>query len=128
MIENQIEIADKELKQLDGIVRELGVFERQMLAAQERYQLYLKKVDEARLSEEMDRLKMTNISVIQAAVVPKRPVGAPSNVKVLLGAIIGVVAGIGMAFFLEYIGRVYSTPEQLTRDVGLPVLAWIPNK
>lgn len=128
VIAGQIALADKELKQLDGIVRELGVFERKMLTAQERFQLYLKKTDESRLSEEMDRLKMTNISVIQPAVVPKIPTGAPSNLKVLLGAIIGGLAGIGMAFFLEYIGQQYSTPEQVTRDVGLPVLAWIPNK
>ena len=37
------------------------------------YQLYLGKVEEAKVSEEMDQLKMSNISVIQSAEVPRVP-------------------------------------------------------
>ena len=63
----QIKDLDKKIQRLDELNKELIVLERQRAADEQNYQLYLKKVEEAKVSEEMDRLKMSNISVIQAA-------------------------------------------------------------
>lgn len=128
VIENQIKALDEKLNQFDDVVQKFQVLKTEVDLDKERFQVYQKKVEEARVSEKMDLLKMSNISVIQAAVVPQKPIGMSSKLKILLGALVGGLAGVGLAFFLEYIGRVYSTPEQVTRDVDLPVLAWIPNK
>lgn len=128
VIENQINALDEKLNQFDEVVQKFQVLQTEVDLDQERFQMYQKKVEEARVSEKMDLLKMSNISVIQPAVVPQQPIGTSSILKILLGALVGGLAGLGMAFFRENIGGQYSTPEQVTRDVGLPVLAWIPYK
>ena len=128
VIKNQIDALDEKLHQFDGVVQKFQVIQAEVDLAREHHQTYQKKVEEARVSAEMDLRKMSNISVIQPAVVPQQPVGTSSILKILLGAIVGGLAGIVVAFFLEHIRGQYSTPEQVTRDVNLPVLAWIPYK
>ena len=71
----QIEDLDKKIQRLDELNKELIVLERQRAADEQNYNFYLKKVEEAKVSEEMDRLKMSNISVIQRAEIPSMPAG-----------------------------------------------------
>ena len=90
----QIEDLGKKIQRLDELNKELIILERQRAADEQNYQLYLKKVEEAKVSEEMDRLKMSNISVVQPAQIPSVPAGRPKNLKLILGAIFGVVMGV----------------------------------
>lgn len=124
----QIEDLDKKIQRLDELNKELIVLERQRAADEQNYQLYLKKVEEAKVSEEMDRLKMSNISVIQPAEVPRRPAGRPTDLKLILGAIFGVMMGVGVGFVAEYLEGAYTRPDQAGEDLGLPVLASFSQK
>jgi len=124
----QIEDLDKKIQRLDDLNKELVVLERQRAADEQNYQLYLKKVEEAKVSEEMDRLKMSNISVIQPAEVPRRPAGRPTDLKLILGAIFGIMMGVGFGFVLEYFEGAYTRPDQAGEDLGLPVLASFSQK
>jgi len=124
----QIEDLDKKIQRLDTLNKELIVLERQRAADEQNYQLYLKKVEEAKVSEEMDRLKMSNISVIQPAEVPRKPAGRPTDFKLILGAIFGVMMGVGVGFVAEYLEGAYTRPDQAGEDLGLPVLASFSQK
>jgi len=90
--------------------------------------LYVKKVEEAQVSEEMDKLKMSNLSVIQSADVPRIPAGRPKNIKLLLGSIFGAIVSVGLGFVIEYFQRCYTRPDQAAEDLGLPVLASFSQK
>lgn len=124
----QIEDLDKKIQRLDDLNKELIVLERQRAADEQNYQLYLKKVEEAKVSEEMDRLKMSNISVVQPAQIPPMPAGRPRNLKLILGAIFGVIMGVGVGFVAEYLAGAYTRPDQAGEDLGLPVLASFSQK
>ena len=124
----QIEDLDKKIQRLDELNKELIVLERQRSADEQNYQLYLKKVEEAKVSEEMDRLKMSNISVIQAADVPGVPAGRPKHITLLLGAIFGAIMSVGLALVFEYMQGCYTRPDQAAEDLGLPVLASFSQK
>jgi len=41
--------------------------------AEDNYQLYAKKREEARIADELDRQKITNVSIAEAATVPQLP-------------------------------------------------------
>ncbi len=99
-----------------------------MATNRENYELYRKKVEEAHVTEEMDRLKMANISVIQPAMVPPKPIKPRIALNILLGILLGSLAGLGFAFIAEYFGGGYTRPEQAARDLGLPVLASLRHK
>ncbi len=124
----QIEDLDKEIQKLDDLNKELIVLQRQRAADEQNYMLYLNKVEEAKVSEEMDQLKMSNISVIQAAEIPRIPAGRSRNVKLLLGAIVAGIMSVGLGFVLEYFQGVYTRPDQAAEDLGLPILATFSQK
>ncbi len=90
--------------------------------------MYLTQVEEANVSEEMDRLKMANISVIQRAEVPGSPAGRSPILLVILGAILGILAGTGFGLLLEYFQGAYTRPEQAAHDLNLPLLATFSQK
>jgi len=124
----QIKDLDKKIQRLDDLNKERIVLERQRAADEQNYQLYVGKVEEAKVSEEMDQLKMSNISVIQSAEVPRRPFGRPKHIKLLLGAIFASIMSVGLALMFEYLQGGYTRPDQAAEDLGLPVLASFSEK
>ena len=75
-----------------------------------------------------NRQKMANISAIQAAAVPQKPVKPKKALNIVLGIISGAVSGLGLGFFSEYINQGLSTPESRERHLGPPVLGTVPYK
>ncbi len=49
------------------------------------------------------------------------------QLHIILGAVVGLVFGIGMAFFLEYLDTSVKSLEDVERYLEVPVLAVIPN-
>jgi hypothetical protein len=45
----------------------------------------------------------------------------------MLGALFGVMIGIGLALFREYLDRSLRTEEDIQRYLGLPVLSVVPK-
>ena len=128
VIEEQINDVDRALSNLDFLNKELVEFERKRGTAEENYKLYVKKVEEAKVSEEMDHLKMSNIGVIQAAEVPQMPAGMSMKIKLILGAIFSAIMGLSFGFMSEYFHGGYTRPDQAAEDLGLPVLASFSHK
>ncbi len=128
VIVGQIQDLDQKIQRLDSLGEELIGLVRMRATAEENYRLYVKKVEEAKVSEEMDQLKMSNISVIQSPVVPGLPAGRPKNTKLLFGAIFAAIMSIGLAFIFEYLQGGYTRPDQASEDLGLPILASFGQK
>ena len=124
----QIEDVEKKIQRLDELNKELIVLERQRVADEQNYKSYLSRVEEAKVSEEMDRLNMANISVIQRAEVPTQPAGRSPKILLILGAILGALAGTGFGLLLEYFQGAYTRPDQAARDLNLPILASFGQK
>jgi capsular exopolysaccharide synthesis family protein len=68
-----------------------------------------------------------NISVVDIAIPPEKPV-APSRLStVLLVMILSTLFGMGLALFLEYLDDSIKTTEQLENLLQMPALAAIPT-
>ena len=119
---------DREIQTLDLRENELGNINRELAVNENNYKTYLERVEEARISDDLNRLKMTNISVIQRAVVPAKPIKPKKRLNVALGIVLGALTGLGFAFFSEYTNQGLSTPESVERRLGLPVLGTVPFK
>jgi polysaccharide biosynthesis protein PslE len=124
----QIARLDREIQTLDLRENELQNLKRELAANERNYKTYLEKVEEALISDDLNRLKMTNISVIQAASVPVKPIKPKKALNILLGIIIGALSGLGLAFFSEYTNQSLSTPESAEKRLGIPVLATFSYK
>ena len=67
------------------------------------------------------------ISVVDAAVPPSTPVSPNKKLNVALALVLGLLVGLGLAFLQEYFDRTIHDPEQLAREIGIPVLASVPT-
>ena len=124
-IKNQARQLDFKLSKLDQLEKELGGLQAKVDSDQSNYRMYQLKVEEAEVSEKMDQLKMANLSVIQSASIPTKPVKPKKLLNIILGIIIGIVGGVASAFVSAYLQEGYNRPEEASRDLGIPVLASI---
>lgn len=72
----------------------------------------------------------TPVEVVEPAEPPseKRFVSPRIAFNIVLSVLIGVVAGVGLAFFIEYLDTSVKTVDDVERHLGLPVLGVIPQK
>lgn len=127
-VEQQLHQLDRKLISLDELEKELKTLELKVDSDQDNYRMYLSKVEEARVSEQMDQLKMANIRVIQEAVVPAKPIKPKKALNIALSIIVGGITALLVALASEYGQGGYSRPEYVTQDLGLPVLTSITYK
>ena len=81
------------------------------------------------LVEETEREQpMQNIVVVRdPGRVENRPVSPKSTVIIPLGIIVGLVVGLGLAFFIEYLDTSVKTIDDVERALQAPVLGVIPQ-
>jgi uncharacterized protein involved in exopolysaccharide biosynthesis len=127
-LKRQLSAVDGEIRDLDLRDKELQILKRDYTTNEKNYQSYLSRHEEARISEELNQQKMANINVIQAATVPEKPIKPKKLLNIVLGAILGALTGLGLAFFSEYSSQGFTTPEQAQDRMGLPVLVTISDK
>ncbi len=90
--------------------------------AEENYMLYLRKQEEARISDALDRKRIVNAAIAEAATVPAFPSGPSKLLYLILGIITAAVASIGLAFVADYIDPSFRTPDEVVSVLGVPVL------
>lgn len=67
---------------------------------------------------------------VQTLEEPRFPMGAVSsnrNMEVLVSIILGLILGVGIVFFIEFIDNTYKNKEALEKAIDIPVLGVIPN-
>ena len=67
------------------------------------------------------------VSVKQVAEPPSLPARPRVILNLALGALVGLMIGLGLAFFIEYLDTSVKTMEDVENVLGLPVLAIIPK-
>jgi uncharacterized protein involved in exopolysaccharide biosynthesis len=100
--------------------------QREVTASQNNYLLYLRKREEARISDAMDARRMVNVTVAMPALVPVLPQFSPLLFGVL-GFILSVIIGLGSAFAAEYFNPSFGTPDEVAEFLEVPVFASIPQ-
>jgi capsular exopolysaccharide synthesis family protein len=68
-----------------------------------------------------------NLRVIEPAEVPGSPIGPMRMRTILIGFLVSLIGGLGLAFFLEYLDNTVKSVEDVLRIAQLPTLAVIPS-
>jgi polysaccharide biosynthesis transport protein len=74
---------------------------------------------------ELPKLRM--VSIMDPAVVQNKAVRPNKPLNIVLGVIFGLVVGVGLAFFIEYLDTSVKTIDDVERTLGAPVLGVIPQ-
>jgi uncharacterized protein involved in exopolysaccharide biosynthesis len=114
---------EKELARINSTEMRLTELERNLNVNEDNYKLYVKKMEEARVSNAMDKEQMVNISIAEPALPPVKPAKPKILLNIILSIVLGAVSGLGVAFFSEYLAHTFNNPEDVERHLGLPVLS-----
>ena len=100
-----------------------SVLKRQAESSRQLYDMLIKRFKETSLTEEM---KGGNVRVIDHAEVPRTPIKPNKKRNILLAAVLGLMLGTGLAFFLEYLDNTLKLPEEISEYLGIPFLGAVP--
>jgi uncharacterized protein involved in exopolysaccharide biosynthesis len=120
-------VYQNQLDKLNQIEVDLNQLQQQVDVNRENYRLYLTKFEESRISDAMDSEKITNVSLIEPARVPRKPVSPKKRLNLILAIFIGAFGGLGLAFFREYLDDKIEKVEDVEDALGIPVLASLPE-
>jgi succinoglycan biosynthesis transport protein ExoP len=95
--------------------------------AESNKQLYdglLQKLKEASITA---GLRSSNIRVVDPALAPASPSRPQKARNILLAVLMGLVGGVGLALFREYLDNTVKSPDDVEALTGLPSLAVVPS-
>jgi uncharacterized protein involved in exopolysaccharide biosynthesis len=109
---------EKEMQQADLV--------RNVKTSEDNYLLYVRKREEARISDALDSKRIVNVAIAEAATVPAFPTLHLG--WVLIGGFFtaGIVS-VGTAYGVDRLDASFRTPDELNRYLELKVLASIPT-
>ncbi|MEE8161311.1 MAG: Wzz/FepE/Etk N-terminal domain-containing protein [Acidobacteriota bacterium] len=129
----QIQVAQladyqRRLAELNQIETEFARLQQGVEIDRQNYKLYLRKFEQSRISEAMDTQKIANVSLIEPAKAPLKPVGPNIRLNMLLAVFTGGFGGLGLAFVSEYLDDSLEKDEDVENHLDVPVLASVPEQ
>ena len=118
-----LEKAKTEAGQQSQATVQFSILKQDVDTAKGLYKEFLEKTSQAEIQvAEQDN----NLLLAEPAEVPKSPVGPKRLRAILIALFLSLSAGVGLAFFLEYLDNTIKTVEDVTRYAQLPSLSVIP--
>jgi uncharacterized protein involved in exopolysaccharide biosynthesis len=95
-------------------------------ADEENFVLYSRKQEEARISDALDRERISNVVVAVPANVPFKP-KTRWPIVLLLGLVVGALVSVLFGFVVDFLDPSFRTPEEVESFLGSPVVAAFPK-
>ncbi len=124
MIKRQLAAYEKGMRNLPKAERDLAKLTRISKVNADIYTFLLQKHEEARIAKAST---ISNINIVDPAIAPNKPIKPNKAQNLLLGLIIGLALGVGLAFFQEYLDDTIKNVDQVKQVMGMPLLAVIPH-
>lgn len=137
IIKNQYDLArstEKDLTELLGKTKteamrlnekfiQYNILKREVDTNRQLYDALVAKLKEQGVSEQAQAVK---VWVIENAKTPEIPSKPRKKRNVMLGLILGLFGGIGVALFLEYLDNTVKYPDDVQDRFGVPVIGTVP--
>jgi capsular exopolysaccharide synthesis family protein len=101
-----------------------SILEREAQSNRQLYEMFLKRMKETDIATE---IRTSNIYVADPAIISLVPVKPKKLQTILLATFLGLLGGVGLAFFLEYMDSTVKSPEDVAHHLpGLAFLGFLP--
>ncbi len=102
-----------------------GMFKRNVNITQNFYNAVVERV---KASDILSNTVASNIRIVETAIPAAiYPVAPDKRHNLLLGLVLGLMAGVGLAFLLEYMDQTLRTEDDIHQLSDIPVLSVIPE-
>lgn len=116
--------AKSEAVQQNQATIQYTILQQDLATAKSLYTDFLNKTSQAsiQLAEQYN-----NVSLVEDAVVPEAPFGPRRNTTIVLGLLLSLALGVGLAWLIENLNTKVRSVDDLARVTKLPMLAVIPK-
>ncbi|MBN1663684.1 MAG: polysaccharide biosynthesis tyrosine autokinase [Deltaproteobacteria bacterium] len=122
-LRNTINAQKQEVMDLTRKAINFNVIAGESVSNKQFYELLLKKYQEASLS---GGINISNVQIIERAMVPGGPVTPNKRKNLMLGILLGIVGGIALAFFVDYMDNTIKTAEDVEKLLNLALFDVVP--
>jgi polysaccharide biosynthesis transport protein len=124
MLEKEIATVKSQALALNDASLQDAVLVREVDASRNLYKSVLERVRELDVSADAPA---SNVSVVDRAEAPRSPSSPKKLLSLELSALLGLFAGIALAFLREFVDDRLKSSEQVERELRLPSLALVPD-
>ncbi len=124
VLEKTIKEFESDALETSGKELEYGMFKRDVDISQN---LYNALVERVKASDILSNTVASNIRIVETAIPAIYPVAPNKRRTLLLGLVLGLMAGVGLAFLLEYMDQTLRTEDDIHQLSDIPVLSVIPE-
>jgi polysaccharide biosynthesis transport protein len=124
MLRSQVDTLAADVMASQGRASGLSALERDVAANQNLYDALLQRYREIGATANLDS---RNVTLIDGALVPERPIKPEVNRIMRAAVLSGLLLGVILAFIIEALDRTIKSPEDIEKHLGLAVLGVIPS-
>ena len=124
-LRSNIGLTEAQVRKLNDQVGQNASLESELKSKRDLHTLLVGKVQEAEIS---GQVQTPLVKVVEPATVGQDPVRPRRGLNLLLGLMVGLLSGIGLALLMEYLRRCIRTPKDVVEQLHLPVLGMIPRR
>ncbi|MBU0673337.1 MAG: polysaccharide biosynthesis tyrosine autokinase [Proteobacteria bacterium] len=121
-LQENVDLTKNEAQQFNQKMIQYGILKRDVETNRVLYESLLTQIKEKKVTEQTSNI---NIWVTEAAKTPGSPAKPKKARNILLGLILGLFGGVGLAFFLEYLDNTIGSPDDAEARLGVSVLGII---
>ncbi|MBN2315343.1 MAG: polysaccharide biosynthesis tyrosine autokinase [Sedimentisphaerales bacterium] len=119
--------AQTQLQNLNDKAAKMKSLNREIEIQEGNYLKYAKNLEQARIDQALMADRISNITIVQPATLPIKPVGPRKGLQFFFGLFLGVSGAVALAFVWEYLGRTIQVSREKQADRRVPVLAYLPH-
>jgi len=126
-LSTQLAKAQDELNTINDVEQRMKQLELDNTIQQASYQKYSESFEQSLIDQALDLVKISNISIVQPATYPIKPDRPRILLNLLLGILLGVFGGLGLAFISESLDHSFGKPEDIEKNLEIPALGAIAS-
>ncbi len=124
----QIQSIDKRLQDLRNVRGTYNTLSRDLQLAEATYRSLSTQNEDSRVKESLNQQRISAATMISKPTLPYRTARPRKLVTLLACIFAGAILGIGAALVMEFLDDSFTTPDQMTGYLEMPVLASFPRQ
>ena len=114
---------EERIKALNDTEADLEKLTSKVAVLADTLEYYRTKAEESLVAETMQEKQLSSIAIVSEPRANPDPVSPQKLLNLIVGILAGVLGGIGLAFFLEYLDHGLKTPEDIEHFLNVACLA-----